>query len=807
MNRRILAGIFLISAATLCLEISLTRYFSISQHYHFAFLVVSMAFMGYGASGSCLSLFKSLGFIDRETFLSSSSFLYSLTILLCFLLCNAIPFDFAWLAWDKRQIGYIFLYYLILSIPFFFAGLTISFAISSTPQAVNTIYFSDLVGAGAGTLAALVVFLPRGDRGVILMISFLALLASLLFSLKRSLLFRLVLVSFMALEIGLFIWAPAWLSFRISPVKALPLAMKYPQARHLATSWNAISRIDILESPALRYAPGLSLLYQKDLPPQTGLSIDGGDLSAVTHFENIGESSLEFLASLPSSLAYSFVKQPRTLIIQPKGGLDVLAALNFGATRIKALEGNPLIVKLMRDELAAASGNLYLKERIEAVSGHSRAVVIEGEGSYDLIVFSLTDVFGASGTGIYGLGENYLFTVESFLHLLNLLSPDGLISMSLYLLPPPRQELRAAATWVEALKKSGLDPSLRIAAIRSWGTIHFFIKKSPFLASDIQKLHQFSERCLFDLVYYPGIRPEEANIYNVFDNPLYYELVLRLLSEPQRKELYRGYLFQIRPATDDSPFFFNFFKLNRLKATHRTLGQKWLPFLQGEFLVPLLFLQSIIIAFVLVLLPLLLFRGRLRVVKGLASKTFLYFGLIGMAFIFVEITLIQKFILFLGHPLYSTSLVIFSLLFSSGLGSFFSKAILGQKRRRNLRWSLFLCAALIGLHLLIFPHFSETLITRSLPLKMVLTFLVTFPLGFVMGFPFPTGIRLLEEKSKRLIPWAWATNAFSSVVNSVSALMIAFWGGYSLVLLLACGGYLLALLFLDFAHHGDKTHI
>ena len=805
MKNRTLAAIFLISSATLCLEISLTRYFSISQHYHFAFLVVSIAFMGYGASGSFLTLFKSFSSVDRDRFLSYSSFIYSLTILLSFLICNSINFDFIKLAWDKDQIFFIFLYYFLLSVPFFFAGLTISFAISRAPTLVNKIYFSDLLGAATGTLLALFVFLLKGDRGVIIFISFLALIASLLFSGKRRFTFNLLLLFLMAAEIGLFLHSPSWLSFRISSYKALPIALKYPHAKHLFTKWNAISRVDILESPAVRYAPGLSLLYEKEFPPQLGLSTDGGELSAITHFKNREEPSLEFLSFLPSSAAYSFTERPRTLIIEPKGGLDVLSALYFNASQTKVIESNPLTVELLRKELAQFSGYIYHKKNIQVVSGYSRASLKREKNTYDLIVFSLTDVFGSSGTGLYGFSENYLYTTESFVHILNRLSPSGLVSINLYLLPPPRQEIRILATWIDALEKSKMDPASRIIAIRSWGTISFFIKKSPFSTLEIQKLKDFADKRLFDLVYYPGIKIEEVNIHNKLEKPLYYNLTLQLLSPQKRAEFYKNYLFQVKPVTDNRPFFFNFFKLNKLKATYKALSHKWLPFLQGEFLVFLLFCQSIIVAFILILLPLIFLRKAIKIRGGFSSKIFFYFSLIGMAFMFVEITLIQKFILFLGHPLYSISVIIFSLLFSSGLGSFFSKKILGQNLKRNLKRSLLLCAGLIAFYLFLFPFFYESFIGFNVPLKMILTFLVTFPLGFLMGFPFPTGIRLLEQQEKKLIPWAWATNAFSSVINSIFALIVAFWGGYNLVLILAAGGYLLTLFFLDFSSHGNKT--
>ena len=806
IKHRFLAGIFFISSATLCLEISLTRYFSISQQYHFAFWVLSIAFLGYGASGSFLVFFKKFGSFDHDKFLSSSSLLFSLSIICSFLLYNSIPFDFIRLSWDKNQIFFVFLYYISLSLPFFFAGLTISFAITTRSAFVNKIYFSDLSGAGIGTLLSAFVFLSKGDRGVIIFISLLALFACYLFSRKRSFFFKLSLLCLIGLEVGVFLYSPSWLSFRISPFKALPLALKYPDAKHHFTRWNAISRIDILESPAVRYAPGLSLLYEEKLPPQLGLSIDGGELTAITRFRSPQDPELKFLSFLPSSLAYSFLQNPRTLIIEPKGGLDVLAAIVFKASQIKVIESNPLIVKLLHNELASFSGHLYNRNGIQLVSAYSRAALQNEKKDYDLIVFSLSDVFGSSSTGLFGFGENYLQTLNSFVQILNRLSSQGIVSTSLYLLPPARQEMRVLATWIEALEKSDANPAFHIVAIRSWGTISYFIKKSPFLEQEIQKLKDFANKCLFDLVYYPGIKIEEVNLHNEFERPLYYDFTLKLLNPSKRKELYENYLFEIKPVTDDRPFFFNFFKLNKLNLTYKALGQKWWPFLQGQFLVHLLLFQSIIIAVALILLPLYALRKAKIRKKGVFPKVFSSFSLIGMAFMFVEIILIQKFILILGHPLYSISVIIFSLLFASGLGSFFSKRILGQNLKKNLRISLLVCAGLIVSYLFLFPLYYENFIGLIFSLKIILTVLVIFPLGFLMGFPFPTGIRLLESKDKSIIPWAWATNAFSSVINSISALMIAFWAGYNLVLFLAAGGYLLAILFLGFSNHGNKTN-
>jgi hypothetical protein len=802
LRLRILAGVFLVSAATLCLEITLTRYFSISQHYHFAFLVVSITFLGYGASGSALAVSKRIHAYDRDKVLSYTSLAFACSVVFCFLLCNRIPFDFIQLAWDAHHVVLIFLYYALLSVPFFFAGLTIALAIAHTPAQVNKIYFFDLVGASCGIIFAVLIFLPKGDRGVILIISLLALVASALFAQRQVFLYKILLGFLFFMGIGLFLSSPAWLSFRISPFKALPLAMQYTEAKTLLTKWNGISRIDIIESPAVRFAPGLSLLYTEVLPTQVGLSIDGGELTAVTSFKNRDTHTIQFLSYLPSSFPYLIAKTPKVLILEPKGGLDVLSALQNRAPAITVIENNPLIVSLLRDELAVFSGNLYKGDHIQIVSSASRTAIEKDKELYNLIVLSLTDIFGSTGTGLLGFGENYLFTVESFMSLFKRLSADGIISMSFYLLPPPRQELRVLATWIEALERAGENPASHIIAIRSWGTISYFIKKSIFTQSDIQKLKDFADKFRFDLVHYPGIRANEANIYNMFEKPLYYEYCQNLLSPDRREEFTDFYLFQIKPVSDERPFFYNFFKLRKLKATFQSLGQKLLPFFQGEFLLPLILIQAIVVAFILILLPLLFARREkkdLGLKQGISQNVFFYFGLIGMAFMFVEITLIHKFILYLGHPLYSFSVILFSLLLSSGLGSLLSKKILGENIIKNLRWCFIFCSMLIFASLFIFPIIHENLIGVRIGYRILLTFLSIFPVGFLMGFPFPSGIRLLDQTGKKWIPWAWAINAFSSVINSVVALLIAFTGGYSLVLFLAGAGYLIAPLFLNFS--------
>ncbi|MFQ6069342.1 MAG: hypothetical protein ACE5LC_02325 [Candidatus Aminicenantales bacterium] len=800
-----LFALFFVSSATLCLEVTLTRYFSISQEYHFAFLVVSIAFLGFGASGSFLFLSRRIALLELNSLLTLSSLFFSITILSSFFVSNSLPFDFFSLSWDRSQIFYIFVYYFFLSIPFFFAGLTISSAVTRLAREINKVYFFDLLGAGTGSLLASFIFLPHGDRGVMVIISLVAVVGSLLFSLRTKPFLRMAVILVLAAELCLLILTPSWLSFHISPFKALPLALRYPKTEHILRKWNAISQIDVIKSPAVRFAPGLSLIYSGTLPPQLGLSVDGGELTAITHFSSKKDPCFEFLHFLPSSFAYSILKKPSTLIIEARGGLDIIQALALGGGKITVIESNPLIVKILSGELSSFSGDIYRREDISLILAESRAGVQQIKENFDLIVFSLNDVFAPSSTGIHGFRENYLYTLDSFCQIIEKLNPGGIISTTLFIIPPPRQEAKLLATWIEALEKKGKDPASHLLSLRSWGSISYFIKESPFTAEEIKKLKNFAAQRFFDLVYYPGIKKEETNIHNEFNKPLYYELTLKLLSPPSRKKLYQDYLFGIKPATDNKPFFFNSFKPSRMRATFLALGKKWLPLLQGGFLIPLILVQAALIAFILILVPLLWKRERRSRKKCAPARVFLYFSTIGTAFMFVEIIWIQKFILFLGHPLYSISLTIFSLLLSSGLGSFFSKKILAPNLKIRIGAVFVFLSMLIITSLFSLPHIFRGLIGLGLGVKIVVAFSLIFPLGFLMGFPFPTGIRILEMREKKLIPWAWATNAFASVISSILALMIAQQAGYNLVLFLAAAGYLFAFPLLRLSYHGDKT--
>ncbi len=750
----------------LMLQISFTRILSVAQWYHFAFLIISIALFGMGASGTFLSVFPAL--LDRELtgLLRSLTFIFSLSIIASFWLANNIPFDPFRITWDRMQLFYIMVYYVLLSIPFFVGGMIMTLALSRMED-VGRIYFSSLIGAGIGSV--LVIPLSALGARTIGISAFIAAISLSGFSNNRKL--SAVWLSFLLL---LIIYFP---HIHISPYKNLNIALGYPNSELLYTEWNAHSRIDVIRSPLVRYAPGLSYMYQGSIPDQLGITVDCDQLTAITRWDG-NYSSISFIDYLPSSLPFH-LSQGRTLILETGGGLDVLAALYYNATPATAVESNEIVAGLMK-KYGDFSGHPYSK--VEFEMSESRSFARRSQEKYDLIVLTLTGSTPAS-TGIYALTENYVYTVEAFQDYLDRLSENGMLSVTRYLLPPPRESIRIVSLAIEAMEKNGTQPEKHIAAIRSWGTITVLIKKSEFTSFEIEKIREFSKDRRFDLVYVPGMSAEETNIFNRFPEPYYYREITMLFSD--RNTFYNEYMFDVSPVTDERPFFFHFFKLEKIAPAYESMGRKWQPFVEGGYLVPIIFLQTLILSLVFILLPLRRI-GKYPRKKGIL----MYFLCLGLGFMFVEITLIQRFILFLGHPIYSVSAVLFSLLLFAGIGSFFSDRL---KNPTNVIISISL---LIILYLLTLPALFNMFLGQGIITRYITSLAIIAPLGFLMGMPFPLGIRITKKISPDMIPWAWAVNGCASVAGSILVIIIALSCGFSTVLMLAGIVYLTGLAFI-----------
>jgi hypothetical protein len=792
----LIIAIALCSFSSLAYEILLTRIFSISLWYHFAFMIVSVAMLGLGASGTCLSLFPGL---KSPSSLGPYTWLLGSALSASYLLANRIPFDPVALSWDKTQLFYIGLYYLILSVPFFLAGCVIATAFASFSARSGTIYGGDLLGAGLGALGVLWLLTRSGPDEAVFLISTVALSASFLVGGRGSRTAASVLI---ACNLAMLIFHPGFTHLRMSPYKGLQAALRYPGAKRLETVNGPFSRIDLFRSPAVRFAPGLSLGYLEPLPEQVGVAVDGGEVYAVT--SPADRRSLGFLRYLPSALPFAMGRREHVLILDPKGGLQVLLAEEYGSSRIYKVESVPGVIETIKQDLGRFSGGIYDHETWSKLG---RSWLSSREEKFDLIDISL---MGTMPEGFFGVAEDYRYTVEAFKEYLNHLKPEGLLTTNLFILYPPRAELRLLDTLVAAMEEAGVKGAdEHLAAIRSWDTLCLLVKKSPLTPGEKAVIRTFTKERMFDLVAYPGIKPEETNIHIKQPTNEYVEAFQRLLDPSTRREFTKGYLFDIRPVRDENPFFHYYLKLGNIRGIYKRMGEKWQFFVEEGYLLPAILLQVLVLSLLFVLLPVVARRGvPLDVPEGVRSpfghplRMASFFAFLGTGYLFVEIALVQKMILPLEHPSLAFSVVLASMLICSGTGSLLSNRV---QVLRTPRIAL-LISLFVFIYSFLLPAISGCLLSLPVVQRMGAVFLFIGPLGVLMGTPFPAALRLIGERHGSFIPWAWAINGCSSVLAPLLALMIAMVLGFRMVLWMGGAAYLAAFFVIPRLRFNATSH-
>jgi hypothetical protein len=778
-------AVFALSAATLIFEIALTRVFSVAQWYHFAFMTVSLALLGFGASGTLLALSPQLLKRDLAKLQATLCLTFSTSVVGSYLASNHVPFDSFQIAYDWRQLAYLAIYYLSLAVPFFFTGISIGALLAAMPNQAGKIYFANLVGSGLGCPLALAMLSLAGGEGAIILASLSGALAALGLAYRRSWARFGLALGLASLLTACLLRPPAIFEINMSPYKALSHALRYPGARVAYRGWNAFSRVDVVESEGIRSAAGLSYTYPHAPPPQNGVFTDGENLSPLTAASP--GTDLSLLDSMLVSLPYELLSKPNVLILEPGAGLDVLLAVHNDVARVLAVDSNPLVIAIVRDRYGDFAGNLYRRAEVTVVAEDGRSYVHRSGDKFDIIQVSLDDTFKPVASGAYSLSENYVYTTEAFVDYLNHLTPGGVLVVHRWLQTPPSESVRALTVALSALQEIGVgNPAENVVALRSLYTALLLVKREGFTSQEIEIIRSFSRDKRFDLVYYPGIGPDELNRYSVLEEPHYHNIYLEVLETEDKASLYARYPFDINPPSDDRPFFFHFFRWQQTPEIVQTLGKTWQPFGgSGYFVLLALFVLALFASLILILLPLSFLRGKGHVTEG--KRLFLYFLLLGVGYLFVEIPLLQRFILFLGHPTYAFAAVLFTLLTFSGLGSLLSP-------RLSLRKALVGLIVAIACYPLLLPHLFRWLLGGGLGLRVFASVIILAPLGFLMGFPFPKGIRLTGKIAPGLIPWAWGINGCASVLSSIMAVMIAVSSGFSWVLVAGGGAYALALI-------------
>jgi hypothetical protein len=777
------AGVFLVSAATLILEIALTRIFSFALWYHFAFMSVSAALLGFGASGVAASSSRRLRETPVERVCAMSCGLFALSTVLALACISAIPLDPAGLGRQWLPSAVLTLDFLVLTVPFFFSGLTIVTVISRLPGDASRIYCVDLVGGGVGCFLLLGLIRPLGGEGVVLFAGLVGIAAALCFSLPLPQRSRLVLI-LAALAMMVMTWQAAVL-LPVAPKRSRDLSRNksltnmldsslFPSARSAFSGWNAYSRVDVVE-----HTGTVAWLRNVNFPtfplPDTQIVIDGDAATSIVSDRGI-PGELEYLKVIPSALSYQVLHPSAALVIGAGGGVDALTAVVHGTPEVDAVEINPLIIELMQGPYAARTGNLFARPGVRLHLGEGRSFVRSAARSWDLIQLSLIDTWAALSSGAYSLSENYLYTVEAFQDYYRHLTPRGVLAITRWHREPPRESLRLCTVAREALRREGIaEPERHFVVYASKNVATIVMKREPFTSEEVADFDREGGRRGLVMLFDPFTTRD--NLFQAF------------FAAPDRTAFYRSLPFDVTPVTDDSPFFFLQHRWKDLSPRALFQPGNALVEIPGKLLLLLVLAISLGLSVVLLLLPLLL-KERSGLSQPGSFRLLLYFFGVGVAFMMIEILLMQEFSLFLGHPVYAISLVLFSLLIFSGAGSLASPILIGDSPQR-LRLALLILAGVVVASFAGYPSLFAAFLGRPFPIRAFVALSAILPVGFLMGTPFPAGIRQAHLRVPRIIPWAWAVNGFASVASSSLCVLLAMELGFSRAALLAGACYVL----------------
>ena len=754
-------GVSFTTLATLILELSLTRMFSVVFYYHFAFLAISIALFGLGAGGVFSywvagrpgGLFTKLG-----TLAAANAF--------------AVVLAAAYLLNGTRDTGALtlVLVYLISAIPFCIAGVIVSLAVSEGISRVDRVYFFDLIGAAGGCLLLVPLLDSIGGPNTVIA-------AGILFAASSAIWFNLagsssrraaaVFVGLGLLGLIFFNAKMHWIDVHYAKGEPLPA--------EIFTRWNSFSRIGVAPEKG---SDRMQIIIDADAA--TGI--------ARFDFDHIDAKTRNQLTHEGPGFVYALRPGAKTLIIGPGGGWDVSRALASGSKDITGVEINPIIARVvMKEKLAELSNRLYFRPEIKIEVEDGRSFVRRSPEKYQVLEATLVDTWASTAAGAFALTENNLYTSDAFYDYLSHLTDDGVMSFTRWGFDPPRESLRLLTLAMDALGRLGeSDFASHVMVLREnsqnikgWGAQDtVLISRKPFTASDVAKAKRELEGLPMKSIYMPGDAPQ---------NPFGEILLTKDL-----KAFEAGYPFDISSVNDDRPFFFYTVQTRDLWAFLMSPAKDSADYKINRA-VPMLFGLmgiSVVATLVILLLPRLVLGSRLP--KDTATLRFLlYFAAIGVGYILIQVALIQKFVLFLGRPTYALWVIIFSMLVASGIGSYWSKRWITSLAS----WQSTLCAiaALVVMLAFVASPVTTALVGLPLPVKILITVLGIAPVAFLMGMPFPAGLSLLERMHQESVRWAWALNASSSVLGSASAIFFAIYAGLKATMIAGAICYLLAL--------------
>ncbi len=756
----------LTTLATLILELALTRIFSVVFYYHFAFLAISIALFGLGAGGLFSYVIASRG----------GNIFYKLGILA---VANSIAVvaSLAYILTRSGELGNLTLasVYFAAALPFFFSGAVVSIAVSEAIARVDRVYFFDLLGAAGGCLV-LVPFLNYfgGPNTLIAASVLFAVSAAMWYNMAGTLRGRAGAVTLVLVFVSLMAFNG----------KSHVIDIRYAKGRRLAKEafvrWNPISRI--------------ALLNPNSSDPE--IVIDADASTGIPKFDLARLTAAQRANLLHEGPGFPYMLRPgaKTLVIGPGGGWDVARSLTGGSTDVTAVEINPIIARtIMQQRFADLSRGLYFRPEVHLFIEDGRSFVRRSNEKYQVLQATLVDTWASTAAGAFALSENNLYTTDAFRDYLNHLTDDGLMVFTRWGFEPPRESLRLVSLAIAALRQLGersvagnvvvlRDRPQNVGAFGALDTVLIFRK--PLSDAGIAQVKTALSQTDLHALYIPGDGPGDAPS-NAFG---------KLATSADPEKFWRDYPYNVAPVDDDRPFFFytvqprdvlNYLKRGGVSADYKI--NRALPLLFEVVAI------SVLAILIVLAVPPLLLGARLPAENG-ERGLLLYFVFIGAGYILIQVALIQKFVLFLGHPTYALTVIVFSMLLSSGLGSYWSRRVTDQaKSVGRLSAVLIAVAAAVSALAFLAAPVSEFGVGWPLVWKILTTVCLIAPAGFLMGIPFPTGLTRLEKQYPQAVRWAWALNAAASVFGSAAAICLAIYIGLRATVLTGALLYLCAL--------------
>ncbi|MES9947014.1 MAG: spermidine synthase [Candidatus Thiodiazotropha sp.] len=791
MNRPPYISISILSASALGYEILLMRLFSIIQWHHFAYMIIALALLGYGISGSLLSTIQPRIARHYRWLYPLSLMLFALSALGAYLIAQSLSFNSEELLWDFRQALNLAIICLLLALPFVFtaSAICMTFMVYSEKQ-VSTIYAVDLLGAGIGALGIVLIMFLLMPQQILVGITLIGLAAvaiaiwELDLSYKSRLYIPLMLIGILLIN------TTPLITLNFSPYKGLLQTLQIKGTGVVDQYSSPLGYLTLVASDQmpLRHAPGLSLINPREPPQQLGLFTDADNMSAITRFSG-DLDALSYLDQTTSALPYHLKRPAELLVIGSGTGSDLLLARFHRTESIDALELNPQLVELLRNDYKAFAGEIYDNPTTRLHIAEARDFLGQSDKQYDLIQIALVDAASASSSGLYALNESYLYTREALALYLSHLAPEGYLAITRWIKVPPRDTLKLLLTAHQAMESLGLsDLDKRLLLIRNWQTATLLVKNGTFTSQELDLADTFCQARLFDLAYSHRLNEAQANRYNQLREPYFYRASKQIVSG-DKEQLLENYKFDLQPASDDRPYFHHFFKWESFFEALKLRHQGGMPLIEWGYIILIITLViTTLLSALLILLPLHIISRNTGTTGGGVSRwrVFYYFFAIGVAFLFIEIATIQKFILFLHHPIYAIAISLAGFLLFAGLGSFVSERL--AKNQSHYRIAvlavLFIALVSIGYLFLLEPLF-EQLGHLAMVYKFVISSLLIAPLAFFMGMPFPLAISLMKKQDSNLIPWAWGINGYASVISAGLATLIAIDLGFTAVILIA----------------------